>query len=183
MVERLSNLLNQYSHILEDYVCLGHYTGLARTKTSSCKQERSSCSVWLNRQKYGIVKSLAQFFLNTWSWKQGKVVAWNLTYVNRLAMSHQRLATNEGPAIASEAEKRTRSHYPDRPDHVIFELVAMECRGGIGDSSLKFIREVSRRIAENTNEKRSNYFVRQRLSLQVQRGSAACLTEATHQVF
>ena len=29
--------------------------------------------------------------------------------------SHQRLATNEGPAIASEAENRKRSHYPDLP--------------------------------------------------------------------
>ena len=67
-------------------------------------------------------------------------MSWDFTCVNGLAKSHQRLANNEGSAIASEAENRKQSHYPDLQNHVIFEPVAIKCLGGIGDSSLKFIR-------------------------------------------
>ena len=35
-------------------------------------------------------------------------MAWDFMCVNRLAKSHQRLATSEGPAIASEDENQKR---------------------------------------------------------------------------
>ena len=58
-------------------------------------------------------------------------------------------STKKGPAIANEAENLKGSHYADLPNHVIFKPVAMESLGGVGVSSLRFIREVSRRIDEN----------------------------------
>ena len=42
-----------------------------------------------------------------------------------------------------------KSYYANLLDHVTFEPVAMESLGGVGVSSLRFIRKVSRRIDEN----------------------------------
>ena len=83
-----------------------------------------------------------------------------------------------GARAATEAEARKRAHYSDLPDSVSFTPVAIETTGGIGDSSFIFLKELGRRIAEETEEKLAFKYLRQRLALAIQRGNAACVLEA-----
>ena len=56
-----------------------------------------------------------------------------------------------------------------------FVPIAIETMGTWGARGLSFINEVGRRIAEQTGDPRSTAFLKQRLSLAVQRGNAAAV--------
>ncbi len=110
-------------------------------------------------------------------WSRGKSLAWDFTCVHRLAASHLGTGIHEGPGVANEAETRKRAHYSDIPACYVFEPVAVETLGGIGDSSHAFLKTLSKRIKEQTGEIRSFAFLKQLLGLAIQRGNAACIME------
>ena len=83
-----------------------------------------------------------------------------------------------GANVATEAEYRKRNHYSDLPPSVIFEPIAAETLGGLGKSTLAFLKELSRRITHETGEKQAFKFLKQRLNLAVQRGNSGCVLEA-----
>ena len=108
----------------------------------------------------------------------GKTVAWDVTCVSRMASSNIRYGILPGANAATEAEYRKRSHYADLPSSVRFKPIAIETLGGIGRSSLAFLKEVALRIQEVTAEKLSFKYLKQRIDLTVQRGNAGCILEA-----
>ena len=112
------------------------------------------------------------------AWRCGRTVAWDFTCVSRLAASHLRLGILPGANAATEAEFRKRNHYADLPSTVIFEPIAMETLGGIGRTSLSFLKELAHRITENTGEKLAFKYLKQRLDLAVQKGNSGCILEA-----
>ena len=65
--------------------------------------------------------------------------------------------------------------YKDLKDNYLFTPIAIETFGSWGPESLKFIKEVGRKIQENTGEKRSVSYLIQSLSMTVQRGNAASI--------
>jgi hypothetical protein len=111
-------------------------------------------------------------------WSRGRVVAWDFTCTHRLAPANARVATGDGPTVAIESEHRKRNHYSALPDYVIMEPVAIETLGGIGASSYDFLRAIGQRILSQTAEPRSFAFLRQRLSVEVNRGNAGCILES-----
>jgi hypothetical protein len=76
--------------------------------------------------------------------------------------------------VSSRIEKKIEK-YSDIIAGVDFKPVAIETSGVWGEQSLDFIKEVGRRIAAVTHEPRSTVFLRQRLSVAVQRGNAYCV--------
>ena len=54
-------------------------------------------------------------------------------------------------------------------------FMTIETLGSYGESADAFIRELGRRIAVITGEKRATDFLRQRISVAIQRGNAACI--------
>ena len=58
---------------------------------------------------------------------------------------------------------------------VDFVPVAIETSGVWGEEALNLVTEIGRRIAELTHDPRSTVFLRQRISVAVQRGNAACV--------
>ena len=56
-----------------------------------------------------------------------------------------------------------------------FVPVATETYGAWGPQGLKLIKEIGKKIREVTHEKRSTFFLIQRILIAIQRGNAACL--------
>ena len=111
-------------------------------------------------------------------WSRGRALAWDFTCVHRLAVSNLRAASLEGPTVADEAEERKRNHYSDLPATYQFQPVAIETLGGIGASSWQFLKDLAKKIESQCHHKNSFAFLRQRLSIAVQRGNAACVMES-----
>jgi hypothetical protein len=73
--------------------------------------------------------------------------------------------------VSSRIEKKIQK-YSDITAGVDFKSVSIEVSGVWGEQSLDFIKEVGCRIAAVTHKPCSTVFLRQRLSVAVQRGNA-----------
>ena len=73
------------------------------------------------------------------------------------------------------AEEKKSSKYLDLISGVDFVPFAVETSGVWGEQALSLVSEVGRRIAAVTHEPRSTMFLRQRISVAVQRGNACCV--------
>ena len=93
-------------------------------------------------------------------------------HVRRIARSGQQY-TRAGSAAAAAVQKSQK--YADITTGVDFVPVAIETSGTWGEQAIDLVKEIGRRIAEATHEPRSTAFLRQRLSIAVQRGNAFCI--------
>ena len=100
---------------------------------------------------------------------------WDATCPDTVAPSYfARSAVEEGTAAhASESKKITK--YLALADKHDFVPVAIETLGTWGERGLAFMNEVRRRVAAITGDNRSTAFLKQRMSLAVQRGNAAAV--------
>ena len=112
------------------------------------------------------------------AWKGGKPLVWDFTCVHRLASSYSNKASQVGAGVATSAEIKKTKKYADLAPQCIFQPIAVETLGGLGDETLTFLREVGRRISEHTTDPRSTLFLRQRLAVAVQVDNAACIRES-----
>ena len=97
------------------------------------------------------------------------------TCVDTLCDSYVQDSAKEAGKAAKNAETRKHNKYKDLKDNYLFTPIAIETFGSWGPESLKFIKEVGRKIQENTGEKRSVSYLIQSLSMTVQRGNAASI--------
>ena len=62
-----------------------------------------------------------------------------------------------------------------------FEPIAIETSGVFGSSTKKIVNEIGNRISEKTGEKRECIWLKQRLSIVIQRGNAlSIISSAKH---
>ena len=121
---------------------------------------------------------------SSWRWHNAALVQRPLLSLGlhlcspSVAASHLSKGRQEGSSVATAKEAIKRQHYNDIPSCYILEVVNIETLGGIGDSSWAFLRTLGQRIQEQTGEKRSFAWLRQRLSIEVERGNAACILES-----
>ena len=108
-------------------------------------------------------------------WSRGKCLLWDATCPDTLAPSHIRNSSIQAGAAASAAEGKKRAKYSALTATHDFVPVAIETLGSWGPGGLDFINEIGRRTAAVTGEKRSTAFLKQRLSMAVQRGNAAAV--------
>ena len=108
-------------------------------------------------------------------WKQGKCLVWDVTCVNTIARSHITSAASQAGSPSSAAEAKKRSKYSCLNENYIFTPIALETLGPWGPEADKFIRELGQRLYAVTDDPRSTSFLRQKLSIAVQRGNAACI--------
>jgi hypothetical protein len=108
-------------------------------------------------------------------WRRGRCPAWDATCPDTFAQSHLQASSNQSGSAASAAELKKIQKYSDIIAGVDFKPLAIETSGVWGEQTLDFIKEVGRRIAAVTHEPRSTVFLRQRLSVAVQRGNAYCV--------
>jgi len=108
-------------------------------------------------------------------WKRGRCLAWDATCPDTYAQSHIQASSVQAGSAATVAELAKSQKYSDIIAGVDFVPFAIETSGVWGEKARDLVKEVGRRIKEGTHEPRSTTFLRQRLSVAVQRGNAFCI--------
>jgi len=106
-------------------------------------------------------------------WARGRCLLWDATIPDTLAPSHLQRSAQLAGSAAAAAEVRKRQKYASLAVAHEFVPVVLETMGTWGSSGLVFINDLGRRISAVTGEQRATTFLKQRLSLAVQRGNAA----------
>ena len=108
-------------------------------------------------------------------WKKGRCLAWDATCPDTFALSHVHSSSTQAGSAAAAAERKKQQKYADVITGIDFVPVAIETSGVWGEQALELVTELGRRIAAVTFEPRSTTFLRQRISVAVQRGNAGCI--------
>ena len=110
-------------------------------------------------------------------WEMGKQLVWDVTVVDALAPSrlNQGSLCNPG-TTATEAEARKIEKYRELIDNgYIFQPVAMEVQGSLVESSEISITRLSKMLCHSHDNQRAGGFLKQRISMALQIGNAACV--------
>jgi len=96
---------------------------------------------------------------------------WDFTCPDTFAPSHLSITQATGGGAAEQAERNKSAKYA--PLAPLYELVpvAIETLGAYGTSAWEFVGLLGARVARATGDKRSAVFLRQRISVAVQRGN------------
>ena len=108
-------------------------------------------------------------------WKAGKFLVWDATCVDTFAPSYRSLAVHAAGEVASRSEVLKEEKYADLLHTHVFVPVAVESSGVFGPKSLSFVRELGRRLRDQSGEEKSSTYLIQRLSMAVQRGNALAI--------
>jgi len=106
-------------------------------------------------------------------WLRGQCMAWDATCPDTFAQSHLHTSSATAGVVAAEAESAKRLKYAGLANRVLFVPIAVETAGPWGPEARQFTAELGKRLAVATGEQRSTEFLRQRISIAVQRGNAA----------
>ena len=102
-------------------------------------------------------------------WSRGMAICWDFSCVDTLAPSRvNKMITR----AACQQEERKQLTYKYMSTCHLFTPVVIETLGQWGSTSLRFLKQVGRRMSATTYDKRAGYFLRQRLSIAVARGNA-----------
>lgn len=122
-------------------------------------------------------------------WKLGKQLVWDATCSCTFAPSYEAQSSREAGLVAAEAEKRKHQKYESLTNRFLFRALAFETTGVFSKDSIKTTKEIGKLLAEKTGEPRSTYFLRQRISVAIQRGNAKSILgtvlheEDLHEIF
>jgi hypothetical protein len=108
-------------------------------------------------------------------WKRGRCLAWDATCPDTYAQSHIQSSNIQAGSAASAAELRKALKYSDIIAGVDFIPFVIETSGVWGQQALSLVNDTGRQIAAVTHEPRSTTYLRQRISVAVQRGNAFCI--------
>ena len=112
------------------------------------------------------------------AWKSGRQLVWDATCTHRLATSYDHVSSAAGASVAKLAEARKLKKYEELGQHYVVQPLAIETLGGIGPLSMNFIRQLAKKLYFISYNALEASFIRQRLSVAVQVGNAACVAES-----
>lgn len=105
-------------------------------------------------------------------WRRGVPMIWDFTCPDSLAPSHLSITSATAGAAAEAAEGAKAHKYSSfSPSYKIIPI-AVETLGAYGTSARSLVGDLGARITRSTGEHRSTLFLRQRISIAVQRGNA-----------
>ena len=99
-------------------------------------------------------------------------MVWDATVSCTFAESHMRDTKDRAGAAAEKAEASKMRKYEALQPRYILTPVAFETTGVGGPMTMKFVKDLGRRIRSVTGDPREGEFLRQRLAVAVQRGNA-----------
>ena len=108
-------------------------------------------------------------------WNRGRCVAWDATCPDTFAISHLTTTSVSAGSAAARAEEAKVAKYSDIRYGIDFIPIAVESDGAWGQQGLALVNEIGRRTSVLTNDPRCTIFLRQRLSIAVQKGNAICI--------
>ena len=98
---------------------------------------------------------------------------WDVTVVDTLADTYVNASSRNAGAASELAEMRKSDKYSKLGPHHIFVPIAFETVGTWGKEADCIIAAIGKKIANCSGETRSLDFLRQRISVELQRGNAA----------
>jgi len=108
-------------------------------------------------------------------WAHGRCLTWDVTVPDTLAPSHVDDSARSAGAAALKAEASKTTKYSELSRSYAFVPLVFETLGTWGPQCTSFIRELGRRLTCVTGEKMEATYLRQRLSIAIQRGNGvAC---------
>jgi hypothetical protein len=105
-------------------------------------------------------------------WNKGRQLTWDATCVDPLCDSYLRISCKKSGAAANAAAQKKHLKYSSVKDSYFFIAFAVDCFGSWSDEALRFGKELGTRMISSTGEPRSFSFLRQRISIAIQRGNA-----------
>ena len=108
-------------------------------------------------------------------WAFGKPLVWDVTVVDTVAPSYVERSSEKVGSAAEMAEDRKIRKYAYLGNNYHFVPIALETFGVWGDQAETIIKDVGKRVEARTGEIRSLEYLRQRISIDLQRGNAACV--------
>ena len=111
-------------------------------------------------------------------WKKGRCLVWDFTCSDTLAPSHIASSSKEVSKIAENKENFKLSKYSKLQESYLVVPVCVETLGSYGPNGIKFIVELGKKIKEETREPKSLSYLRQAISIAVQRGNAGSIMGA-----
>ena len=148
--------------------------------------------IWRALRSAGLASTLEPVGLNrgdgkrpdgitTFAFSEGRNLCWDATCVNTFSETSVNDTAIEAGQAAAKAENAKRSKYPDLVRRYRFEPVAIETSGVFGPSTRSIVNEIGKRISEKTGEKRETFWLKQRLSIAIQKGnSLSIISSAKH---
>ena len=108
-------------------------------------------------------------------WRAGRHLVWDATVIDTLAPSYVTATALTAGAAAETAAERKNSKYSALLNTHFFVPLAFETLGPVNDTGLHFISDLGRILTQSSGDKREVSFLRQRLSITIQRyNSVAC---------
>ena len=113
-------------------------------------------------------------------WEMGKQLVWDVTVVDALAPSRLSQGSLCNPrTTATEAEARKIEKYRELKNNgYIFQPVALEVQCPLGETSQIFITRLCKMLCRSHDDQRAGSFLKQRISMALQIGNAACVLGA-----
>ena len=103
------------------------------------------------------------------------MLVWDATCPNTLAPSYSFLATRKAGAVAEEAMRRKKAKYSHLERSHCFIPLAVETLGVFGPEARYLVKDLGCRIAHASLEPLSTHYLRQRISVAVQRGNIVAI--------
>ena len=102
----------------------------------------------------------------------GKALAWDATVVDTLAATYLQKTSKTARAAAEMAEDKKREKYAFLSDTFHFIPLGFETLGSWGSDASLLVSRIGKKITDRTGEIRATDFLRQRISIDIQRGNA-----------
>ena len=100
---------------------------------------------------------------------------WGVTIVGTLAQSYVAATSQLAGAAADAAETRKQRKYEAPQNRFIVQPVGFETMGSWGARARAFLTDIGSRVMQVTGNPRAMEFLRQRVSIEIQRGNAAAV--------
>ncbi|CAM1323772.1 Uncharacterised protein r2_g3246 [Pycnogonum litorale] len=107
-------------------------------------------------------------------WSRGRTLIWDVTCVDSYASSNISRAQTPGGA-AEYAEFRKEEKYNALSIDHAFVPLGFETSGTWGPSTRSFIKTLGQKVLSSTADRRAASFLKQRLSVAIQRGNSVCI--------
>ena len=109
------------------------------------------------------------------TWKNGKCLLWDTTVADTFCKSYINQTSKLAGAAAEAREFSKTLKYTELTNDYCFSPIGIETLGSWGSDGHKIVKEIGRKVMEETGEKRSAYYLFQSISIAIQRGNASCV--------
>lgn len=111
-------------------------------------------------------------------WGRGKSLVWDATVACTVAASYLNRSAQEMGWVAERADSEKKTKYQELESRFHVVPIAIETLGPISKGTSNFFKDLSKRLAVVSGDAREGTFLRQQISLAVQRGNIASILGA-----